>query len=232
MLAAYAEAPLAVSAEPVLAARREALRVDALLADLPSVLQDCEEGARRAAEIVAALRTFARGDVHGAWSCVDVRDRIERTLALLRHRLIDGIAVVRDYGDVPPVECIPGQLDQVWLNVLANAIEAVGKCGMIRVSTRVEPAPPTTAASGPHAVVAVCDDGVGMPAEVRARIFDPFFTTKPEGQGVGLGLSVSHGIVERHGGAIAVDSLQGRGTTFTVYLPLRRAPAAGQANDA
>jgi signal transduction histidine kinase len=80
--------------------------------------------------------------------------------------------------------------------------------------------------------VAVCDDGIGMPAEVRARIFDPFFTTKPEGQGVGLGLSVSHGIVERHGGIIAVDSMPGRGTTFTVYLPLRRSPASGREIDA
>jgi signal transduction histidine kinase len=192
MLAAYAETPVASTAEPVLAARRQALRVDALLADLPSVLQDCEEGARRAAEIVAALRTFARGDAHGAWSCIDVRDRIERTLALLRHRLIDGIAVVGDYGDVPQLECIPGQLDQVWLNVLANAIEAVGKRGMIRVSTRVEPAPRQPQRAGHMPSWRCATTASACPRRSAPHLRSVLSPPSP-GQGVGLGLSVCTG---------------------------------------
>jgi signal transduction histidine kinase len=220
MLAAYARAPAQGSVEAELAERRRALRVEELLEDLPSVLQDCEEGARRAAEIVAGLRAFARADRADGWSRVDVRDRVERTLALLRHRLTGAVTVVRDYGDVPPIECAPGQLDQVLLNVLANAIDAVGGSGTISVATRLEHDPPAARRPGPYAVLRVRDDGAGMAPEVRARVFEPFFTTKPEGQGTGLGLSVSYGIVERHGGTIAVESAPGGGTTFTLHLPL------------
>jgi signal transduction histidine kinase len=106
--------------------------------------------------------------------------------------------------------------------VLANAIDAVAGQGVIAIRTRVESDPPAALRPGVHAVVYVGDDGVGMPPEVRARVFDPFFTTKPEGQGTGLGLSVSYGVVERHGGTIVVDSSPGHGTTFTVYLPVER----------
>jgi len=222
MLAAYADAPAGTAAASELAARRRALRIDPLLEDLPSVLQDCEEGARRAAEIVAALRAFARSDQPGAWSRVDLRERLDRTLALLRHRLAAGVSVERDYGDVPPIECLAGQLDQVLLNVLANAIDAVDGRGTIQVRTRLEHVPP----AAPQAVVSVRDDGAGMPPQVRARVFDPFFTTKPEGRGMGLGLSVSYGIVERHGGTIVVESAPGSGTTFTLSLPLRQSGTA------
>ncbi len=227
MLAAYAQVPMPVGANAELAARRRALRVDQLLDDLPSVLQDCEEGARRAAEIVAALRAFGRADRPGGWGRVDVRERLDRTLALLRHRLTGEVSVVRDYGDVPPIECLPGQLDQVLLNVLANAVDAIGGRGTICVGTRLAHDPPAAPRAGPHAVVSVQDDGAGMAPDVCARVFDPFFTTKPEGQGTGLGLSVSFGIVERHGGTIAVESAPGDGTTFTLYLPLDQpAPSA------
>jgi signal transduction histidine kinase len=217
MLGAYAGAPPTVAASE-LAARRRALRIDPLLEDLPSVLADCQEGARRAAEIVAALRAFARADHPGQWSRVDLRERLERTVALLRHRLGAGVSVERDYGDVPPVECLAGQLDQVLLNVLANAVDAVEGRGIIHVRTRCEHVPP----AAPHAVVSVHDDGAGMSPQVRARIFDPFFTTKPEGRGMGLGLSVSYGIVERHGGTIAVESSPGSGTTFILSLPVQQ----------
>jgi len=224
MLAAYAEAATDERAAAELAARRRALRIDPLLEDLPSVLQDCEEGARRAAEIVGALRAFGRSERLGAWSQIDLHERLDRTLALLRHRLAD-VAVERNYGEVPVLACIPGQLDQVWLNVLANAIDAVSGRGAIGVSTRIEIDPPVAPRRGVHAVVCVRDDGPGMPPDVRARVFDPFFTTKPEGQGTGLGLSVSYGVVERHGGTIVVESAPGHGTTFTVYLPIAQNPS-------
>ena len=227
MLAAYARAPLPMAVESELAARRRDLRIDELLDDAPSMLQDCEDGARRAAEIVGALRTFGSSDRLAAWSRVDLRERLERTLALLRHRLADGVTVERDYAELPLVDCIPGQLDQVWLNVLTNAIDAVGGRGTITVRTRLGQPSSARPHLGAHAVVSVRDDGSGMTPEVCARVFDPFFTTKPEGKGMGLGLSVSYGVVERHGGTIAVASAAGGGTTFTVYLPLERAaPAA------
>ena len=231
MLAAYADAPLTAPVAAELAARRRALRVDEWLADLPSTLQDCDEGARRAGEIVGALRAFARAEPAGAWNRIDLRERLERTLALLRHRLGNTIVVERDYGDVPPVECIPGQLDQVWLNLLTNAIDAVGERGSIAVQMRVEHDPASAPRLGPHVVVSVRDDGRGMPAEVCARAFDPFFTTKPEGQGTGLGLSVSYGIVERHGGRIAVVSQPDGGSTFTVHLPLAQSRSGSDARD-
>ncbi len=114
------------------------------------MLQDCEEGARRAAEIVTALRAFGRAEPSGAWSCIDVRERLERTLALLRHRLAGAITLERDYGDLPLVECIPGQLDQVWLNLLTNAIDALGSRGVIAIRTRLEQDPASAPRAGPQ----------------------------------------------------------------------------------
>lgn len=226
MLAAYAGAPLPAVTAVELADRRRVLCVDQLLADLPSILDDCQEGARRAAEIVAGLRAFARADRPDGLGPIDLRERLERTLSLLRHRLTAGISVVRDYRDLPEVQCAPGQIDQVLLNVVANAIDAVGSRGTICVGTHLAHDPPGAPRRGAHAALWVRDDGSGMTPEVRDRVFDPFFTTKPEGQGTGLGLSVSYGIVERHGGAIAVESAPGRGTTFTLYLPLAGAAGA------
>jgi two-component system NtrC family sensor kinase len=204
--------------------------LDGLLADLPAAMADCTEGARRAAEIVGGLRAFARGD-GGVWSRADLRLHLDRTLALLRHRIGAEVVLTRDYGEVPPIECLPGQLDQVWLNLLSNAADAVGQCGTIAIRTRLEADPPAGRRAGSHAVVSIHDSGGGMSPETRARVFDPFFTTKPEGQGTGLGLSVSYGIVERHEGVIIVESAPGSGSTFTVYLPLERGESALGAAD-
>jgi signal transduction histidine kinase len=228
MLSAYAAVAIPAPAAAALAARGDTLRVRALQADLPSALDDCEEGARRAAEIVAALRVFARADPGGHWGRADLHAQLERTLALVRHRL-GAVRVIRLYAPLPPIECVAGQLDQVWMNVLANAVDAVDGRGTITVRTSAD----ADATGAVWAVVAISDDGCGMPPDVRAKVFDPFFTTKAEGEGMGLGLSVSFGIVERHGGAIAIESVAGAGTTVTVRLPLARrsdqarAPGAG-----
>jgi len=182
-------------------------------AELPAVLDDCAEGARRAAAIVAGLRAFARGDAEPACAPVDVGARIDSALALLRHRLGAAIAVRREGAPLPPIECRCGQIDQVLLNLLANAVDALPAGGTITVRT---------ALLGGRAAIAIGDDGRGIAPALRARVFEPFFTTKPEGQGTGLGLSVSYGIVERHGGTLSVDSTPGRGATFTITLPLRQ----------
>jgi len=223
MFQAYARVALPADVAAELAARRAALRVDSLFDDLPSALDDCEEGTRRSAEIVAALRAFARVDRSGTWSTIDLNERLERTLALLRHRLGSGVQVVRELGALPAIECAAGEIDQVLLNLLANAVDALGGRGTIWVGTRlVEQA--SEGRPGGHALLWVRDDGAGMPPAVRERIFDPFFTTKPEGQGMGLGLSLAYGIVERHGGTIAVQSAPGAGTTFTISLPVSQGP--------
>ena len=220
LLAAYERAPIEECQRRELGEQRRLMRMDELLEDLPSVLDDCEEGARRAKEIVTALGAFARHDRELRWERADLHEGIDRTLSLLRHRLGAEVTVERDYGELPPVECLRGQLDQVFLNLLANAVDAVCGRGKIRIRTALEPGTP------PLAVVSVADDGSGIPEELRSRIFDPFFTTKEPGKGTGLGLSVSYDIVDRHGGTLGVDSAPGGGTVFTVRVPLFRVPAS------
>ena len=128
--------------------------------------------------------------------------------------------LIREYGALPPVSCYAGQLNQVWMNLLINAAQAVGAAGEVKVSTSYE---------GDMVVVVVSDTGCGIPAEQLSKIFDPFFTTKPVGEGTGLGLSISYGIIERHQGTITAKSQLGVGTSFTVRIPvyaqsLARAP--------
>ena len=222
MLDLYSKSELPEHLRGELEAKGAAMRLSELVDDLPSLVADCEEGTRRAAEIVAALRTFSHRERNEQWSLVDIHDCLDRTLALLRHRLGAGIRVERHYGVIPPVECLRTQLDQVFLNLLANAVDAVGEQGHIRVSTELEEEPRMTPGRGPHVVVSVRDDGGGIPAEDQRSIFDPFFTTKEAGKGTGLGLSISFGIVERHGGTITLDSVPGAGATFRVHLPVER----------
>jgi two-component system NtrC family sensor kinase len=198
------------------------LGIDRALADLPDLLDDCEEGARRSAHIVQELRTFARSDPHERWALADVHRCVDSTLALLAHRLKDHIAVRRAYGDLPEIECLPGPLNQVFMNLLANAADAIGnQKGSIWISTYLVPAGPESTAP-PAVAVTIRDDGVGIPAELQTKIFDPFFTTKAVGQGTGLGLSIVYNIVQRHGGRLAVDSTVGVGSRFTLTLPVRQ----------
>ena len=130
---------------------------------------------------------------------------------MLRHRLRDGVEVVRDFGDLPLVPCSPGLVNQVFMNVVGNALQAMDGHGELRISTGVE---------DDHAVVRVRDSGPGIPAHVLPSIFNPFFTTKPAGEGTGLGLSISWNIIERHGGRLGVDTREGEYTEFEVRLPL------------
>jgi len=186
--------------------------------ELVSLLEDCREAARRAAAIVADLRTFARGGDPGEWGDFDLDERVRRATSLLRRWVKPQVEIVSRCGGVRRIAGFAAQLDQVLLNLLANAAHAVGERGRVEISTRVEEKA-AGLAGGPFVIVEVADDGHGIAPENLARLFEPFFTTKAEGEGSGLGLSVSHGIVARHGGAIRVASRPGRGSTFTVYLP-------------
>jgi signal transduction histidine kinase len=177
---------------------------------ITKLLMRSREGTERVKKIVQDLRTFSRMD-HAELQDADLHEEIDRTLALMEPRFKSGIEVVRDYGEIPRVRCYAGQLNQVFLNLLMNACDAMKDEGKISIRS----------ARGPLGVrLEFSDDGPGIPEDVRSRIFDPFFTTKPVGEGTGLGLSLSHGIIERHGGVIAVESLPGQGTTFVIDLPL------------
>ncbi|HEY8153996.1 MAG TPA: ATP-binding protein [Myxococcota bacterium] len=174
------------------------------------LLARSREGTQRVKKIVQDLRTFSRMDQADLQE-VDLHEEIDRTLALMEPRFKNAIQVVRDYGILPRVRCYPGQLNQVFLNLLMNACDAIDGKGVIRIETRRTEAGVT---------LEFHDSGPGIPPEIQSRIFDPFFTTKPVGVGTGLGLSLSHGIIERHGGRIRVDSEPGRGATFVIDLPL------------
>ncbi len=172
------------------------------------------EGTQRVKQIVADLRAFSRLDQAEVQS-VDLHEGIDRTLSLMEPRLKDQMTVEKDYGELPAVRCYAGQLNQVFMNLLVNACDAVDGHGTIRIKTR-----PT--AGGVR--LEFSDDGPGIPPELQNRLFEPFFTTKEVGKGTGLGLSLSHGIVERHGGSIHIESAPGEGATFAIDLPLDAAP--------
>jgi two-component system NtrC family sensor kinase len=184
--------------------------LDSILEDLPELIQESTEGARRIKEIVQSLRMFARED-SGEPQLADLNEELESTLRMVWNQLKYKCTVERDLGPLPRLRCHPNQLGQVFANLLINAAQAIERQGVIRIRTRYE---------GGEVVVRISDTGQGMTPETRARLFTPFFTTKPRGQGTGLGLSVSQSIIARHQGRIEVDSAPGQGTTFTIFLPL------------
>ena len=158
------------------------------------------------------LRLFSRLD-EAEVTKVDLNQGIESTVRLLSKYYLSGrIGLVRDYGEIPLVNCYAAQLNQVWMNLLANAGQAIDHdSGEVRITTRCE---------GRTVMVSISDTGPGISPEQLKKIFDPFFTTKPVGEGTGLGLSITHGIIERHGGKIEVESAPGNGTTFIISLPV------------
>ena len=182
------------------------------LDDLNSIIDDCREGAQRIRGIVQNLRTFSRLD-EAEFKKSDIHEGIDSTLRLLsRYYSADNIKLIRDYGELPAIDSYAGQLNQVWMNLLVNAAQALNpKGGEVCITTR---------AGDESAVITISDTGGGIPPEHLKRIFDPFFTTKQVGEGAGLGLSISFGIVERHGGSLSVESRINQGTTFTVKLPI------------
>jgi signal transduction histidine kinase len=181
---------------------------------IQKLLQRSREGTERVKKIVQDLRTFSRMD-QAELSEADLNEEIERTLALVEPRLKDGVVVERDFAELPPVRCYPAQLNQVFMNILLNACDALEGRGHIGIRTRT---------TGEGVRIEFVDDGPGVATQLRSRIFEPFFTTKPVGQGTGLGLSISHGIVERHGGRMTVDCPPEGGSVFRIDLPLVAAP--------
>ena len=207
----------------------EAIDLDFLQEDLPKVLNSMSLGTERICEIVLSLRNFSRKD-EATCKTVDIHEGLESTLSLLQYRLKatsdrPEIKVAKDYGSLPLVECYPSQLNQVFMNIFANAIDAMdmgketdtdsGYTHQIIISTRQR--------DGEWVEIAIADTGPGIPDDVQSRIFEPFFTTKPVGKGTGIGMSISYQIVtQRHQGQLSCKSPPGQGTTFTIQIPIKQ----------
>ena len=189
---------------------RMRLKLDAILEDLPVLLSECAEGVERIRGIVTDLRGFSRPDDNTPVVC-DINKVLQSTLNIVNKELSYKADVITDFGPLPPLRCLPGQLSQVFLNLLLNAAQAIEDHGEIRVTSRRD---------GESIVVEVADTGSGMTAEQLARVFEPFYSTKEAGKGTGLGLSISLDIVRKHGGDILVESEPGRGTRFRILFPV------------
>ncbi len=189
---------------------RKSIDADFLFEEIDLMLTGIRDGTTRTQQIVAGLQHFSRSD-EARFRKTDLHEALESTLTLLNTKIRDRITVERHYGDLPLVDCLPGKLNQVFLNILSNAAQAIPDKGTITLTTRVVKE---------HAEIVIRDSGSGMPPEVQNRIFEPFFTTKDVGQGTGLGLSITYGIVEQHKGKISVSSTPGEGSAFTLAIPL------------
>lgn len=217
MLSAY-EAVEQIVGSPEVATKlkdmRERLELDFLKEDIPQLMQESKQGISRVRQIVQDLKDFSRVDSSQTWQWANVHEGIDSTLNIAASELKYKADVVKEYGCIPEIECLPMQLNQVILNLLVNAAQAMGETrGQITIRTGTE---------AEHIVIEVADTGPGIAPEILPRVFEPFFTTKPVGKGTGLGLSLSYGIVQKHSGLILVDSVPGAGTTFRIELPIRQ----------
>jgi signal transduction histidine kinase len=198
-------------------ALREQLDIDFLKDDVHALLAETREGIGRVKKIVQDLKDFSRTGAEDEWQWADLHRGLDSTLNIVNNEIKYKARVLREYGTLPEIECLPSQLNQVFMNLLVNAAHAIEGQGTITVRTGTD---------ADCLWVEVADTGSGIAPDNLKRIFEPFFTTKPVGKGTGLGLSLSYSIVQKHGGRIEVESEPGRGTTFRVILPRCRVAQA------
>ncbi|MGB4978916.1 MAG: ATP-binding protein, partial [Anaerolineae bacterium] len=201
-----------VATREAIAAAESAADLEFLWADLPQLVQESQDGVTRIRDIVLSLRNFSRLD-ESAQKDADINEGLRSTLRIVRPLCQNRIEIKEAYGDLPVIWCHPGQLNQVFLNVLINAVQAIPDSGTIWVSTALQ---------ADQVVVCLRDSGEGMDAQTLARLGEPFFTTKPVGAGTGLGLAISFGIMERHRGRLRYESQPGQGTTVFIEIPAQR----------
>ena len=179
--------------------------------EINNLLDGVQEGAQRTSEIVKGLRNFTRLDEDDR-KPADINQGIESALLMLKHQLKNRVEVIKEFGALPPVMCYPGKMNQVFLNLLANASQAIAGKGQIIIKTFSD---------GEIVTISIRDTGMGMTPEVKKHIFEPFFTTKPVGEGTGLGLPITYGIIEAHDGNIEIYSEPGKGSEFVITLPVK-----------
>lgn len=210
---------------PVVQDKAEDIALEDLLVDLPKALSSMRVGTDRIRQIVLSLRNFSRLD-EASLKSVDIHEGIESTLMILQHRLKPnakkaGITISRVYGDLPLVECYPGQLNQVFMNILSNAIDALESDQAQHSSSQITIC--TSVVDSQRIMVTIADNGSGIPEHIQHRIFDPFFTTKPVGKGTGMGLSISYQIITAtHGGKLEAFSTPEQGTKFVIQIPIQQ----------
>ena len=188
-------------------------RFDRLIVDFENIIQDNLQGSKSVKELVLDLRNFSRLD-QAEWKEASIVQGLEDSLKIMRAQIPATVKVVKDFRADPKINCNPGQLNQVFVNLISNALQAVGEKGRIDICTSKQKN---------AFVIEVKDNGVGIPENHLPKIFEPFFTTKEMNKGTGLGLSISYSIVQKHGGSLTVQSQEGRGSIFTIRLPLKKA---------
>lgn len=192
---------------------RDRLDIDFISRDLPQLMAESREGIERVTRIVRDLKDFSYSGRDESWKLVDLHAGLESTINIIWNELKYKVTLHRELGQLPLVECLPSELNQVYMNLLLNAGHAIADRGNITVRSGVD---------GDHVWVEFEDTGGGISPELRQRIFDPFFTTKPVGSGTGLGLSISYNIINKHNGRIDLESTPGVGSCFRVVLPIRQ----------
>ena len=195
---------------------RAAVEKSPLLTDAKELLGDASEGLAQLSTLVQNLKGFSRVDRDGMDS-MDLNEGVESALMIAQHQLRDRVKVVKHLQPLPKVRCMASQINQVFLNLITNAAQAIDGDGTLTIDSR---------ADANNVEISFSDTGCGIPDDVLPKIFDPFFTTKPVGEGTGLGLSIVHKIVKSHGGSIKVRTTPKKGTTFTVILPVNGQPAS------
>ena len=199
--------------------RRQLVNPVEVMGDLDNLLDDTDHGLVQIGDLVSSLKDFSRVD-RSRNDHFKINEGIETALKICQNQLKNRVEIVRHFGDLPEIECSPSKLNQVFLNLFTNAAQAIGDSGKIYIHTSTE---------NNGVSIRIIDNGCGMSDEVRQRIFEPFFTTKPVGKGTGLGLSIVFRIIEEHGGTIHVNSVVGKGSEFTIRLPLKQQHAADTA---
>ncbi|WP_210397158.1 ATP-binding protein [Motiliproteus sediminis] len=214
VIAAYAAGEAALPAESdarrEIAAIKQETDFDFISEDIDNLLRECREGVERVRKIVQDLKEFSHSD-SGEWQYADLHHCLDSTLNVVWNELKYKAEVVKEYADLPPVNCLASQINQVVMNLLVNAAHAIKERGHIWIRTGQQ---------GDEVWAEIEDDGSGMTREQQKRVFEPFFTTKPVGKGTGLGLSLSYGIIEKHKGRIELSSEPGKGSRFRIWLPI------------
>ena len=217
MLSAYEQTESFMTsqeARATLEAVRKRVELTYIKEDMPMLLSESKEGIVRVRKIVQDLKDFSHVDVAQEWQWANLHHGIDSTLNIVANEIKYKADVVKEYGDIPEVECLPSQINQVVMNLVVNAAHAIsGERGKITIRTGIR---------NNNVWIEIQDTGSGIPKEILPRIFDPFFTTKPVGSGTGLGLSLSYGIIQKHQGQMEVESELGSGTCFHITLPVRQ----------